>query len=214
MLWGNMGKLMQLMLLFALGLFLAGACSRQKPQSIGSQGTRGSIIGNKEMLDEISHIEQLSMPDENGSTNITVGDLRNLEALAKGDKISEDYAKEFRWLVEHNESLHLVHTTYLMREYINTGKDTPCIPHELWHVSLYIRHGDIDYAKSQLIPIEDEYPAWAKSAGEKRKAYPQFYNGLDELEKMSMETIEKLKHGDYSNETLDELDTIGAVELC
>ena len=173
-----------------------------------------STIGNANIINEITRIEQLSITDENGINNLTVNDLQALDKLTKGDKIAEDYVEELKWLVGHNESQHLLHETLYMREYIKTGKDIPCIPHELWHVSLFVKHGDMAYAKSQLKPIEEGYDAWVKNAEAKRKTYPQFYNGLDELEQMSKKSIEKLKQNDYSNKTLGQLDLIGAEAVC
>jgi len=185
-------------------IILLAACSLQKSK----------VIGNPNVVNEITRIEQLSVMDENGNNNITVRDLQVLGALTKGDKIAEDYVEEIKWLVDHNESQHLLHETLYFREYIKTGEDVPCIPHELWHVSLFVKHGDMDYAKSQLKPIEDGYDSWVKNVEAKRKAYPQFYNSLDELEQMSKEAIRKLKQNDYSEKTLEQLDTIGAVAIC
>lgn len=185
-------------------IILLAACSLQKSK----------VTGNTAVISEIARIEQLSVMDEEGNNNLTVKDLQALEALTKGDKIAEDYVTELKWLVAHNESQHLLHETLYMREYLKTGEDVPCTPHELWHVSLFVRHGDMDYAKSQLKPIEEGYNAWVKNAEAKRKAYPQFYNSLDELEKMSKEAIQKLKQNDYSNETLEQLDTTGAAAIC
>lgn len=197
-------KKYQSALVFSILIILVASCSPQKSK----------VIGNSNVVNEITGIEQLSVMDVEGNNNLTVNDLQALEALTKGDKIAEDYVEEIKWLVLNNESQHLLHETLYMREYIKTGEDVPCIPHELWHVSLFVKHGDMDYAKSQLKPIEEGYGAWIKNVEAKRKAYPQFYNSLDELEQMSRESIERMKQNDYSNQTLDELDKIGAAALC
>ena len=199
-----MKKTLKILILSIIFGALLVSCSLQKP----------SIIGNANVINEITRVEQLSLPDDKGHSSITVKDLQKLESLIKGDKIAEDYVKELKWLVGHNESLHLLHTTLFMRDYINTGNDTPCVPHDLWHISLFIKHGDIDYAKRQLKSIEAGYDDWVKSAEEKRKDYPQFYNSLEELEQMSIESIKRLKQNDYSEKTLEQLDLIGASELC
>jgi len=197
-------KKYQSALVFLTLIILAVSCSLQKSK----------VIGNTNVVNEITRVEQLSVMDEEGNNNLTVKDLEKLEASTKGDKIAEDYVTELKWLVEHNESQHLLHETLYMREYIQTGKDVPCIPHELWHISLFVKLGDMDYAKSQLKPIEEGYNVWVRNVEAKRKAYPQFYNSLDNLEQMSKEAIQKLKQNDYSDETLDQLDTIGAVAIC
>ena len=175
---------------------------------------RRKVIGNPDVINEITRIEKLGAPDENGSSNIIPQDLNRLKELVKEDKIAESYVNELDWLVRNGEGQHILHTTLYMREYIKTGEDVPCIPHELWHVSLFVKHGDIDYAKKRLKSIEKNYDVWVKSVEEKRKAYPQFYNGSEELEQMSRESIEKLKQNNYSNKTLEQLDIIGAAALC
>ena len=175
---------------------------------------KSSVIGNKDIISEITRIEQLSMMDEDGNSNLTVDDLRQLQELIQGDKIAQDYTTELRWLVAHNESQHLLDTTSFMREYIDTGKDTPCLPHELWHISKYIRYGDLDYAKDEVNSLDEKYIAWVKGAEAKRKVYPQFYTGLDDLKQKSKEAISKLKQNDYSNETLNHLEAIGADAVC
>ena len=175
---------------------------------------KSNVIGNKDIISEITRIEQLSMMDEDGNSNLTVDDLRQLQELIQGDKIAQDYTTELRWLVAHNESQHLLDTTSFMREYIDTGKDTPCLPHELWHISKYIRYGDLDYAKDEVNSLDEKYIAWVKGAEAKRKVYPQFYTGLDDLKQKSKEAISKLKQNDYSNETLNHLEAIGADAVC
>ena len=175
---------------------------------------KSNVIGNKDIISEITYIEQLSMMDEGGNSNLTVDDLQQLQELIHGDKIAQDYATELRWLVAHNESQHLLDTISFMREYIDTGKDTPCLPHELWHISKYIRYGDLDYAKDEVNSLDEKYIAWVKGAEAKRKVYPQFYTGLDDLKQKSKEAISKLKQNDYSNETLNHLEAIGADAVC
>lgn len=192
-----------LIMAFLILILFVISCS-QKSKAAANTGT----------LNEITRIEKLSISDENGNSNITPQDLVELKELLKEDKIGESYANELEWLVRNNESQHILHTTLYMREYIKTGVDVPCIPHELWHVSLFVRHGDMAYAKLQLKSIEENYDAWIKSLEKKRKNYPQFYNGSGEIEQMSKESIEKLKKNNYSNQTLDELDKIGAGALC
>lgn len=175
---------------------------------------KSSVIGNQDMIKEIIHIERLSIPDDSGNSNLTVNDLQHLEELTKDDEIASDYTAEIKWLVAHNQSNHILHTTSFMRDYITTGVDTPCIPHELWHISIYARKGDTDYAKREISSLDEKYSAWVKSMEVKRKAYPQYYTTLDTLEKESKDAIGKLKQNDFSNETLNQLDLIGSFALC
>jgi len=175
---------------------------------------KSSVIGNVAIFEEITKTEQLSVQEENKPSNITSYDLSKLKDLVKGDDIAESYVRELEWLITHNESQHILHSTSFMRDYIKTGKDVSCVPHELWHVSLFAKHGDMDYAKKQAKSVEKSYDAWEKSVDEKRKAYPQFYKTLDELKKRIQNMLIKLKQNDYSNDTLEELELIGTVGLC
>lgn len=193
--------------LLIFSVFLLVSCAPNAPKKSG-------VIGNPGIIKEIIHIERLSIPDDNGNSNITVNDLQHLEELTKDDEIASDYTAEINWIVAHNRSEHLLHVTSFMREYISTGKDTPCIPHELWHISLYIKYGDLDYAKNEINSLDEKYTAWVKSMEVKRKAYPQYYTTLDALEKKSKDAIGKLKQNDFSNGTLDQLNLISAYALC
>lgn len=173
-----------------------------------------SITGNATILSEISRIEQLSVQDEEGNSNLTSKDLAKLKELVKGDKVAESYVNELEWLINNGEDRHILHSTLFMREYIKAGKDVPCVPHELWHIALFVRHGDMEYAKKQAKNIEKGYAAWERSIEMKRKAYPQFYKSLDELKHEILEAIAKLKTDNYSESTLEKLELIGSVGLC
>ena len=190
-----------------LSALLLISCAPDTPE-------KPSVVGNQAVISEITRIEQLIDPESESNSKITVNDLQYLEEATQGDEIAEDYTKEIKWLVAHNESEHLLHVTSFMREYIGTGKDVPCVPHELWHVSLYIKHGDLDYAQEAIISLDEEYGAWVKSVEAKRKFYPQYYTTLDDLEQKSKDAIGKLKQNDFSNDTLGQLDIIGAYALC
>jgi hypothetical protein len=172
------------------------------------------VVGNQDAMNELTKIEKLSVPDENGNSKITLEDLNGLENIVKGDHAAEEHFEELRWLVSHNQSEHIIHSTSFMREYIETGKETPCLPHELWHLSLFIKYGDVEYAEEHFHHLDDEYDEWVKSVEAKRELYPQYYKSLDELEKMSRESIENLKKKDYSSKTLEQMDLIGQVGLC
>ncbi|MEK6947248.1 MAG: hypothetical protein AABX32_06600 [Nanoarchaeota archaeon] len=193
--------------LLIFSVLLLVSCTPSTPKKSG-------VIGNPDLIKEIIHIERLSIPDDNGNSNLTADDLQRLWELAKDDKTAEDYTTEINWLVAHNQSEHLLHVTSFMREYINTGKDTPCIPHELWHISLYIKYGDLDYAKDEVKSLDEKYNDWVKNVEAKRKVYPQYYTTLADLEQKSKDAIAKLKQGDYSNETLNQLDLIGEYGVC
>ena len=191
-------------IIFFIFAALLGLSARQKPR----------ITGNLTIIDEINQIAQRSMEDEEGNINVTLKDLQNLKEIVKGDKIAESYVKELEWLVEHNESQHIMHTTSFMSEYIETGKDILCVPHELWHISLFIKHDNIDYARKQVRYVEKKYKTWENSIEKKRRAYPQFYKSLNDLKVMIKEATAKLKLNDFSNNTLEQLELIGSMSVC
>ena len=170
-----------------------------------------SITGNAAIINEISRIERLSVQFEDGKSNITSKDLQKLKDLVKGDKIAESYGKEIEWIIMHNESQHILHSTLFMREYIKTGKDIPCVPHELWHIALFAKYGDMGYAKKQAKNIEKGYAAWERSIEAQREIYPK---SLDQFKQVVREAVLKLKKNDYSEKTLRQLELIGLQGIC
>ena len=193
-----------IIILVILGIFLFG-CAPHK----------SGVVGNPKVINEIARIEALSVVDAEGQqNNLTVADLDKLKELVKGDDISQSLVDELQWLIANNESTHILHTTGFIRDYFTTGKDIPCVPHEMWHISLYIKHGYMNYAKTQIEELGKIYPEWEGSVDQKSKAFPQFYHGLDDLKSKIKQILPQLKKGNYTQDILDQLDLIGEAGVC
>ncbi len=175
---------------------------------------KSKLIGNPDVLEEISRLEQKSILDENGNRNIIVDDLTMLQESVKEDAIAESYVDDLEWLLAHNESEHLLHITTFLTNYIKTGTDTPCVPHAIWHIGLYLKYGDLDRAHEEIEGIDSEYTDWIENIDKKRDKYPQYYLHFDELDQKVKDAITKLHTQDFSNETISELEVIGAEGIC
>ena len=175
---------------------------------------KSGIVGNTEIINEITRIEELSFQSEQGASNLTVNDLQKLKNFVKGDETAESYMKEIEWLIAKGQIEHIAHSTSFLKEYVRTGDSTPCLPHELEHIALFIRYGDFRYAKDGIKDIDSIYIKWEKSVDKKSKESPLFYRGLDSLKIMSKDAIKKIKAEDFSNETLDQIELIGNAGIC
>ncbi len=185
-----------------VGLILAFVLSSKK-----------KVIGDSELLSEINQVEQLSIYEE-GKRNVTVEDVQRLKKLSAKDETALTYAEDIEWLVEKGETLHLKHTLSFMRDYISTGEDIPCLPHELWHISLFAKYGDLEHAREHAAALREEYLAWEESVEQKKKKFPQYYTTLDTLKENIRQVIPKIEQGDYSKETLEKISEIGQAGLC
>lgn len=171
----------------------------------------GHAVGNPELISEIGRIEGLGMQP---GGNISVADLQRLKELVAGDETAESHYREIEWMARNGQSEHIQHSASFLKEYVKSGEDVPCLPHELWHIALFARNGDIDYAKQEAGDIDAVYNAWMSSAEKKREQYPQFYKGFEQQKLFIESVIIRLKQGDFSNETLSRMELIGAAGIC
>ncbi len=170
--------------------------------------------GNSALVEEVDRIQVLARTDENGKTNITAAELDKIKGMFARDVIALSYIDKLEWLIEKNESEHLLHVTGFLREYAKTGQDKPCFPHELWHIALIARHGEVEHAFEHAEGLEEKYSAWEKDIDEKRKAYPRFFGNLDEVKKEGLLALERIRSNDMGNETLSLMEKTGQEGPC
>ncbi len=175
---------------------------------------KSSVVGNQEVLAEISQLEELSLLDDEGKNTITEKDLARLQDLVKKDKVASGKTEELVLLVKSSKAAHISHSLSFLREYVETGDSTPCLPHELWHLGVFAENGYLDHAKEHVASLDTAYRDWEKSVDQKRKNFPQYYIKLDALKAEIQEALQRLKRDDWSNETLTQLHEIGEDGLC
>lgn len=172
------------------------------------------ITGNTQILQEIERVEQLSLLDDEGKSHIKKEDLNALSALVEKDDLASGHVEDMILLIEKGKGDHVAHTLSLLRDYIKTGDESPCLPHELWHIGIFIENGEVEYAKEQIGDLQDDYKKWEESIELKKEKFPQYFKNLDTLKSQMQDAIAKLESGDFSEETLKQLDEIGEKGIC
>ena len=117
-------------------------------------------------------------------------------------------------MLDHNETEHIAHTLGFLGEYLATGKESPCTPHELWHATLYIKHGDSEGAEHAIEDALASYPLWVAEAEAKREKFPQFYTHFDAQKEEAAYLIGQLRKGDYTDEAVGRVEALGEIAVC
>ena len=137
-----------------------------------------------------------------------------LESLLSHDPLSSSYGAEIRWMFENNETEHIPHTTTFLRNYLRTGVDIPCLPQEIEHIALFVKHSDYQRASAQANELRSSYSKWLEDVRKRQKAYPQFYLTLEALLQQIDQTLPRLEQHQFDNETLAAAQEIGEAGVC
>ena len=158
--------------------------------------------------------EILQLQQDMETRNLTGADTARVLALSK-DPVEQFYAKEFEWLVKHNEYDHLNHPLTFLDWYERTGEETFCAPHELGHLAAYIENGDISFAEETYVVIKQKRHLWNEKEVINEQKYPQFYKMVrTELAPKMDKAMSLLDKKDYGNETLALLEEIDLKSVC
>lgn len=187
-----------LVLLAVAAVFLFG-CS-----NVGND----SKVKNPELKEEMFRLNK-----EIAVRNLTEADTTRILEFSN-DPIEQFYAREFAWLVLHEEHEHYNHPLTFLDWYVRTGEENFCAPHQLAHTGEAIGKGDIAYAEEKFAAVKEKLGMWKTRQAENKAKYPQFYQGVDELEALMEEAILLLEQKNYSQETLELLEEIELRSIC
>ncbi len=172
-----------------------------------------SIVGNEEALREIEKFSSAPY-NEILYDNLDTEDFDNIVELTKDDAIARSLVKEAAWLAQHNEPQHVGHALYYLSEYIKTGVDEICIPHELTHIKIYLEHESFDFAEAQTRVAEKYKSEWLVRSGKSYEKYPQFYPNYNEMLSSIDDVLVRLGNKQYDNETMKLLEFIAENSVC
>ncbi|MBI5389471.1 hypothetical protein HZB01_03765 [Candidatus Woesearchaeota archaeon] len=172
-----------------------------------------STVGNQEILQEIERLSSLPYTTIIYDT-ASSRDFGQLSELTEEDPYAHGLVQETIWLAEHNESKHVGHALSFLKDYITTGNKDICIPHELVHIKLYIKHGDFELANTQATMVQKYHDSWKKNVQKQYEKYPQFYSNYEQLLSSIEQVIPRLLAKQYDNETIQLLDFVEAHEVC
>lgn len=181
---------------------------------VAQQPMEPAIIGNAVAIQQVAHLMNLSIQDDDGNINMTKKDLQNVAYAFSDDPIAIRHLQEVHWMLLNNEQDHILHSLDFLYEYIKTGKELPCVPHELWHIGLYLEHNEMEKVAKAIPLLDEQYEEWEISIDQKRKVFPQFYTLLDVLKEEMKEAIARLQRYDFSQDTKDLLKEIGEIGMC
>ena len=174
-----------------------------------SNNSTAATIKNPALKAEISQLQQ-----DMETRNLTGADTAKVLELSN-DPVEQFYAKEFEWLVKHNEYDHLNHPLTFLDWYERTGEETFCAPHQLGHLAAYIENGDIAFAEETYAVIKQKRHLWDEKEVINEQKYPQFYSMVStELVPKMDQAMRFLDKKDYGNETLALLEDIDLKSVC
>jgi hypothetical protein len=181
--------------------FLVAACSQ-------------NALNKPQVLVEFEKVKQKTLLDENNEAPIVRSDLDTLYAMVKNDELAAHYMDELYWMVDNGEKDHLGHTMDFLGHYLETGEKSRCTPHELWHATIYLKHGEMERVEHAVEDASHSYAAWVADNEEKRKKFPQFYLRFDEQKQEVAELVEQLQQGNYGEEIVQRIDILGDTAIC
>ena len=194
-----------IMVAILVAILMIAGCNKE---GTGSNSTPVEVK-NPALKAEISRLQQ-----DMETRNLTGADTAKVLELSK-DPVEKFYAKEFEWLVKHNEYDHLNHPLTFLDWYERTGVETFCAPHELGHLASYIKNGDIAFAEETYAVVRQKRHLWDEKEAINEQKYPQFYTLVStELVPKMDQAMGLLDKKDYGNETLALLEEIDLKSVC
>ena len=176
-------------------------------------GRPHTIIGNKQVLDEIHRLSLLPY-NQYAYDNLTVQDLVPLQRMVEQDAYAHDFMDEAVWLLNHHEYEHVGHSLYYLQEYVTTGEDDVCIPHELSHIRVYLKYQDFGLVEAQTKVVEKYEQSWLDAGKKRYTKFPQYYVKFEEIKPKIDEVVMRLKAQEYDQKTADLLEYIDENQIC
>ncbi|GEM_PF-2526903 len=168
-----------------------------------------SIIDDKNALEQIQELQKIS-----SERSITLTDINGLKEIIKGDKTAEEYYEEMKWLITNNESEHALHSLAFLKTYVKTGDATFCIPHELEHVEIYLKHNQTKRAMDAIIEIKDNLEPWIQKSENAKKQFPQYYKNFDTLKNQTILVVDALSAQNFTSEIFQKVKTVEENGIC
>lgn len=167
------------------------------------------VVGNKKILEEIVRIDMISE-----ERNVSVNELSKLNKMTKRDSIANSYVKEMAWLIDHGYGQHSTHSLGYLFNYIQTGRYSPCVPHELEHSILYAVNGDKFMSDKSLETAKKYYAQWYFN---EKALYNDNQVKISQLDEASIEVrkiMRSIEAGQVGADIKIEAERIGDLGFC
>ncbi len=169
----------------------------------------GNVVNDQNALDSILELQKIS-----SEKNITLEDITQLKELIKNDEIAHSYYDEMEWLIENGEPEHSLHSLAFLKTYIKTGDSTFCIPHELEHVEIYLKHNQTERAMNTISEIKENLKPWIEKSENARKQFPQYYKNFDTLKNETISVVELLSAKNFTPELFERVKIVEENGIC
>ena len=175
----------------------------------GDANREGNITGNTTVAAEVHRLQIVNL-----HRNLTRSDVRSLDQSIAKDPIASDLATEINWLIDNHEDDHVMHSLVFLDDYVTRGETVFCIPHELSHIGLYLKHNDTLDAEKTLTEVQENLAGWYAKQEKARKILPAYYRDFENTSLILNATIDRLAAKDYGQTTLNGIAYLEEHALC
>src|SRR3989338_448504 len=182
--------------------------------AIAGCSQNAGIINNPEILAQLEPVIKLSLMDSANLIPLKRSDLDALNRSVMLDSKASHHLEEMYWMIDHNETEHIAHTIGALEEYLKTGRESFCTPHELWHAALRLKHQDAEGVEHAIEDASESFSLWAAQGEEKREKFPQFYIRFDAQKEEAAYLIGQLRKGNHSDALVGRIETLGESAVC
>jgi len=172
-----------------------------------------SVVGDAKVLEEIDRLGSLHYT-KYVYDNLTEDDLTPLQMMVAKDSQAHSLVDEAMWLRDNGEYEHVGHSLYYLQEYVKSGENDICIPHELQHIKIYLKHEDYDLVEKQVVVAAKYESRWFDLGAKRFSQLPQFNVKFKEIKPKIEEVIERLRDKQYDQHTMELLGYIEQNEIC
>lgn len=167
-----------------------------------------SIINNQKVLDEVTRLSFIT------ERNLTENDLKNLNLLVKNDDKVKYSIDTMYWLIRNNEAEHASHALSFINVYIQTSRLDFCMPHEIEHFGLTIKHKDFERAKIVYNILKETIPIWEEKSEKSRLKFPAYYLNYEEVKSKLNNIIKNYESNNFNQDFFEDIKYIGENGVC
>ena len=190
-------------LLILLIIFLVKSDTQSKSES------SSLIVGNTVLVNKLENLYNATLVRD-----LTLQDISGIDEMVKGDDYGQDKYDEVKWFIENNEQIHLSHSITALEVYASTGQKIYCMPHEMSHIRVYMKHNAENNVKQVLEESDENLREWQTYVKQTKKTNPSYFSNYEEINTKIKDALSKLKNGDRSKNISSDIYYIETYGVC
>lgn len=194
-----------IILVFIVFITTFGTSSSKKEHT---QST-SSVVGNSVLVQRLQNLYDINL-----DRDLTLKDLEGMDEIVAGDHYAQDEFSELRFLIEKNEGAHASHIITAIQVYASTGQKTYCMPHEISHIRLYIKHNEQRLLEHALDGSLENLNDWQEYIKERQKENPSYFSNFDDINKRIQDVLKRVKSGERGSGLNSDLYYIEQYGIC